>query len=206
MSFLVTNCFDWIGFHIINYLVENGYQVDGFDNTATNKKENLAMMVGRNDLFSLLQDKKECRERYTAIIINGSNGHALDLKADKMVKLCRDEARKEGDAQLTTVMLPLLFGEWMPMNEKGMYAQNRFVPFDSDVFLNDAIYIEDFVLCLMQIIQSNHLPSFIELRSVKDNRKLDKNSKRFIFLRDIRPIEKNVKKVQDHYNRFKTIY
>src|SRR5699024_11747942 len=97
MIFLVENCFHWLGFHIINRLLDNGYQVDGMDDLDTDKKEHLSMFVGRNELFRQITS----RERNT--------DYDISMQADAR-KL---ESEKE---QAITIKLPLVFGEGVQMN------------------------------------------------------------------------------------------
>ncbi|MGY0692783.1 hypothetical protein ACW2QC_08325 [Virgibacillus sp. FSP13] len=205
MSLFVTNCFQWVGFHIVNYLIEHDFKVDGFDEIKTGKQENLSMLVGRNDLFSLVTEKNQ-KKAYDMLILNGSHESQLDVQANRTFRLCSDSSGNKRAPRTTIIKLPLLFGEWMPMNEKGMYAQNTFIPFDSADFLHNGVYIEDFINCLAQLIQMNHLPSFIEIKSAKNKARKEKELEKTIYPRDIRPIEENVKKVLEHYNRFYDLY
>ncbi|WP_106498021.1 hypothetical protein [Lentibacillus sp. Marseille-P4043] len=206
MSLFVTNCFQWIGFHIVNYLIEHDFKVDGFDEIETSKQENLSMLVGRNDLFSLVTPETVQKKAYDMLIINGSHESQSAVQADRTIHLCWGLPDKKLPSRTTIIKLPLLFGEWMPMNEKGMYAQNKFIPFDSADFLDNGVYIEDFINCLAQLIQTNHFPSFIEIKSANNKTRAEKELEKAIYPRDVSPIEENVKKVLEHYDRFHDLY
>src|SRR5699024_3073000 len=100
------------------------------------------------------------------------------------------------------IRLPLLFGEWMPMNEEGILYKNRLISFTSDKFLRDAIYVRDFTKWIIQVLNSTQVPSFIYVkssRSKKRNIMLDN----IIFLHDNRPITKKLKHVKANYHLFK---
>ncbi|MEN1970324.1 hypothetical protein WMZ97_19905 [Lentibacillus sp. N15] len=205
MTVLVTNCFHWIGFHIVNHLLENGYQVDGEATCMTTSAEHFALMVGRNDAFSLIRDKSDRKENYQLMIINQSDEAMQHIKTKKSFKLCRNHEDKT-NLDRTAIILPMLFGEWMPMDEQGIYDQGNFISFNSEVFTNEAVYIGDFIQCLMQCLHSSHLPSQFKIKSERQRTLATEHAAQIIFLRDSRPVEKQVKAVSDHYNRFKAMY
>ncbi len=159
--YAVENCFHWIGFHIVNRLLEEGCRVDGIDDLSTEKKENLAMFVGRNELF-----------RHLPVIQESSGYNAIITVDDQMVKMHREEP--------VTIQLPLLFGEWMPMNQDGVYNGDEFVPFAAKEFTSRAVYIDDFLTGFLQWLQASSLPSELNVKSVHDKSAEDARHEHFL--------------------------
>lgn len=205
MSYFITNCFNWIGFHIVNDLLERGFEVAGQDTFSTATAEQLAMMVGRNDLFSLVTDEKTTKKHYQTMIVNGASEPPLHIHAEKSFKLCRGE-EENPESNMVTIKLPLLFGEWMPMNEHGVYDQQTFIPFDSETFYNEAVHIEDFLPSFMQCLQASRLPSRLEIRSQKQESFDVVNGKQMVFPLHVGQIHRQVKSLTNHYRRFKSLY
>lgn len=187
MTFLVENCFHWIGFHVVNLLLEDGYEVIGADVINTSKKEHLEMFVGRNDGFTHITEKSD-HILYDAVIRIGDN----ELEIHK--------------GQTSTIKLPLLFGEWMPMNVDGFYSGDTFISFESNYFLTEGVYIEDFLKILMQCIQSSQLPSVLKVRSANKGKDTEVKLENSIYIRDNVPIQNNAKVVVNHFKKFKAIY
>lgn len=201
MPILLVNCFHWIGFHIMNELLEAGYMVEGIDNMSTEQDEHLSMFVGRNSSFTLIE--KENLSHYKSSIIVGSWPHSEDIQADQMLQLCESNAKNLEEHII--IEMPMLFGEWMPMTEDGLYHQQKFIPFNSSLFLTEAIYIRDFTSHLLQWVTYTNLSQVIKIKSER-NKDTDLKLENIIYLRDNRPIHKKVEHVVDHYKRFKDLY
>lgn len=198
-SFFVSHCFHWIGFHIVNHLLENGYSVTGNEHALTDKQEHLAMMIGRNDLFTLLIDDTP-KGKYTHVILPNENSDVpQEIDAVKTFKLSREEGQH--DKRMVDVRTPLLFGEWMPMNENGMYVDGKYIPFDSETFQNDAVYIGDFIASLMLCLMSSHQPGKLAIKP-KSSISAERD-RQAVFLRERRPVDQQLRTVVAHYKRFK---
>lgn len=201
-SFFVSHCFHWIGFHIVSHLLENGYSVTGHEHSMTDKKEHLAMMVGRNDMFTMFIGDTP-KGKYTHVILPDKNSDVTqDVEAVKTFKLSREE--RQNDKKMVDVRIPLLFGEWMPMNENGMYANGKYIPFESETFQNKAVYIGDFIMSLMLCLMSSHQPGKLAIQP-KSSMSAEKDRKS-VFLRERRPVDQQVQTVIAHYKRFKRFY
>src|SRR5699024_5331671 len=138
MSHLVTNCFDWEGFHMVNQELDKGHEVEGDDEETTDFKEHLSMFLGRNSEFRM-KTRDELTSYDTAIVIREDPCTDV-LKARKMLNISCNKIQAKREASMTTIHVPILFGEWMPMNEQGMYVGNQFISFDSAHFLSEAVY------------------------------------------------------------------
>ncbi|MFC4024478.1 hypothetical protein ACFOUV_11795 [Oceanobacillus longus] len=206
MPVLVVNCDDWLGYHIVNKLLEQGYKVDGIVHSDRNDEpdEDLTMFFGRNSSFTMIPADKE--KKYNIGIIAGDYDGKIKQKIEKLFVINPDkkEQRSVNHAtSCTTIKAPLLFGEWMPMNEKGIFHKNEFIPFTSEKFKESSLYVQNFTKGLLQWMKVPNLPSELHIYSSNHKRevntKLDKN----IYLRDNTPNRDHVKTVIEHYVLFK---
>ena len=203
MSFLVTSCFDWVGFHMVNQLLEKGHEVDGVDEETTDFKEHLSMFLGRNSAFRL-KTRDELTSYDTAIVI-GEDPCTDVLKARKMMNISCNKIQAKRKASMTTIHVPVLFGEWMPMNERGMYMGNQFISFDSAHFLSEAVYIKDFINGLFQWMQADDLPSSLEVKSKSSESRAVK-LENTVYIRDNERTPDKLKKVLNHYRSYQQFY
>lgn len=192
MNILVRNCFHWIGFHIVNRFILNGNHVVGLNDHMTDRAEFLSFFLGRNSLFTLV-DQTQAQYDLTVIVNDDKDRKKLLLK-------------RKGAEILTTIQTPLLFGEWMKMDENGIFIANKHIPFKSDKFLTQAIHIDDFTKSLNQWIKSTHLPAHLKTQSSRDVFHKDVILDNSIYIRDNIPIERKVNDLKDHYKRFNNYY
>ncbi|MGJ9459371.1 hypothetical protein [Oceanobacillus sp. CF4.6] len=207
MPVLVVNCDDWLGYHIVNKLLEQGYKVDGIVHADRNDEpdEDLTMFFGRNSSFSMIPADKE--KKYNIGIIAGDYDGKINQKIEKLIVINPDKKEQRSMVNYTTsctmIKAPLLFGEWMPMNEKGVFHKNEFIPFTSGKFKESSLYVQDFTKGLLQWMKVPNLPSELHIYSSNHkkevNTKLDKN----IYLRDNISNRDHVKTVIEHYVLFK---
>ncbi|WP_188455316.1 hypothetical protein [Virgibacillus oceani] len=202
MAYVVTNCFDWIGYHLVNHLLNQGQNVIGFDEISSDKKETLSLFFGRNELFTLNPSKRNKQGDDIAISVDvQTSGHS-----ERTIQLRFDKPEEKRKTNIVSIKLPLLFGEWMEMNDDGFYDKNDFVRFDSERFLTEAIYIKDFIYCVMQFTKSAYLPELIEIKSFREKEMNDADQETSIYVRDKKPITENLKIVQAHYAKFRKLY
>ncbi|TFJ93598.1 hypothetical protein [Lentibacillus salicampi] len=187
MVVFVENCFHWIGFHIMNDLLDNGFQVDGMDSLDTDKKEHLSMFVGRNQLFRHVSASER------------NNAYDISLKIE-------DDALILEKENLVTIHLPLVFGEWMPMNQEGVYDQDDFIPFDSERFLTEAVYVGDVLKSLQQWFATSDLPPILEVRSFHERQTGQRKLENAVYIRNNRPIQEEINRVKKHYNTYQKFY
>lgn len=202
MSILVINCFHWLGFHIISHLLETGEAVDGLHIPSRDSREHLADFVGRNSQFQLLEQAP--KQEYENIIIIGEYPSIDQLKAKRLI-MVNGETRSNIHS-LITVHANILFGEWMPMDLQGIYIGEKYVSFESDEFLREAIYVEDFVQILMTILQSSHLADHIYIRSREVKSLVGIPEEQIINLRTQTPIKEKIRSLQKHFREFRQWY
>lgn len=203
MSVLVINCFHWIGFQIVSKLLEEGLRVDGIDEEESTLETHLSMFLGRNSLFTL-KTNEEPKSYDTAIII-GTSQYINEINAKRILSINqnKDEPSKAG---MTMIHVPLLFGEWMPMNEQGMYVGGGFIPFNENYFLTESVYVKDFTDTLFQLLEKIHLPTRLEVKSKETTENQDIKFENVIFIRDNIPNGDKLKSVLDHYQQYKRFY
>ena len=211
MHIFMNNCFHWAGFHMINHFLEKGYTVDGFYNGNEKTKEHFMMFLGRNNNFSLLNKTAptEMPEiQYDLAISVGKWNEPIKCKKYVEIEmqgyhLTEKDKYSSTSNETTIVYAPLLFGEWMPMTEKGIYQNETFMRFDSEFFLKEAVYISRFIESLIQLLQSSRLSPFIKINSME--RQSSVGLEHSIYLYNNKP-EEYIGSVVNHYQTYSDIY
>ncbi|WP_010093623.1 hypothetical protein [Ornithinibacillus scapharcae] len=204
MKILIQNCFHWIGYHYVNYFLEKGMVVKGVDQINTNKKENLYMLVGRNSSFELMETF-DPSDQVDVMLIIGKVDIPNNITCNRIIHIPIGNSPQKLP---NTVVInpPILFGEWMDMNETGFYHDNHFITFDSDEFRRDAVHIHDFVQATYPVLNADVISQRIDVLSKKifldDAVKLENS----IYIRDNRPIEESLRKIKSHYQRYQQFY
>ncbi|MUV36525.1 hypothetical protein JNUCC1_00328 [Lentibacillus sp. JNUCC-1] len=198
MFYYVENCFHWIGFHLVQHLLDAGECVIGIDQVSSPQKEHLYLFMGRHDRFQLMSREAApangIKKDVNLQVCNNKNGSETDNGHIHIVY------GTEHDQTNETIDLPLLFGFWMPMTEFGMKRVNgEWLPFASDAFLNEAVYIEDYMNDLVHCIREGCLS---EISSSCPNQYLANLGK----VKDNRTIKTNLSIVQEHYHRNTSFY
>lgn len=199
MTICVANCLHWIGFHIVNRLLEDGYQVDGIADNNSEREEELSLMLGRNSSFTLYNNENQLKDKsYTDMILVGNKQRTM-MQSKKIFTIGKNIKQKTGSINIE---LPLLFGEWMPMDEHGVYLDDHYVKFDSRRFKDKAIYIDDFIDCFMQWIKVPNLPTSLSLTRDKNGEK-ENSSDIQMYLSQSQSIDEQISKVTRHYQKIK---
>jgi hypothetical protein len=198
MSVLVVNCNHWLGFHIINTLLEHDFKIDGILNPSL--PDDLLMFFGRNSDFQMVNENN--REYETCIII-GNHTSVQEFKAKK--KLLINEIQQiEKRTEVTTIHPTVLFGEWMPMNENGVYHNNKFIPFESEEFKNNALSIHSFTPVLLQLLQTScQMNEFYVYPRQERDKSFEKNA---IYIRENESNKKYVADLRNHYKQYRKFY
>ncbi|WP_404451731.1 hypothetical protein LG329_15525 [Virgibacillus necropolis] len=198
MTICVTNCLHWIGFHIVNRLIENDYQVDGVADISSESEEELSLMLGRNSSFTLYSNENAIKDtKYSdAVLFHESK---QPIQALKTFNFGKDIDKPNS----INIELPLLFGEWMPMDEKGVYVNKQYIEFYSTRFQEEAIYINDFVDCFMQWLKVPDLPNNISLTKNKNLQIKEDTLEKQLYIRGNRPIDDQIENLIKHYKKIK---
>ncbi|RKQ32618.1 hypothetical protein [Oceanobacillus halophilus] len=198
MSILIINCNHWIGFHIVNKMLDTDYIVEGIIDK--NTSDDLAMFFARNSSFSFVEEGN--KKEYEVCIMIGDYKNAEKIRAKRKFVINPNNGVDRGD--VIKIQAPMLFGEWMPMNKDGIFYKDKFVAFESKEFNNEAVYINIFMSALLQWIRSENIPKCIVVNPNHDRKeKILENS---VYIRENRPISKYVRVVQKHYELYKRFY
>ncbi|MDL4842913.1 Rossmann-fold NAD(P)-binding domain-containing protein [Aquibacillus rhizosphaerae] len=213
--YLVLGCYHWIGFHITNKLLKEGYHVIGFDEGDAEKEDELSMFFGRNSLFTKLDNKEDIVKGYKSKKFNAcfnlldqkSVEGLLRMKVGRWFQL--GTPNKLNLNNKIVIDLPLLFGEWMPRKKSGFIYGKDFIYFNSGDFKRKALYIEDFVDAIFQLVQSSHIPSHIQLKPFKENNQGHQGERieyQTIFVREGEHVDQRLEKIKTHYEQFHSFY
>lgn len=209
--FVVSNCFDWIGYHLTNKFLNEGIRVVGIDRTDTEKKEHLSMFFDRNSLFKKIHSFSEIRKEYKKESVEA----LFELDGDKTFKELDNQEvlqhfilntrNSKVEKSAIKIKYPLLYGEWMPREEKGFYQGEEFIHFDSRTFQEEAIDIDDFAGALRQLATLRKLPKTVEFKSINSQSRSDPNQD-LLFVRQSKPMKSRLRELDDHYKRFRFFY
>ncbi|WP_162985638.1 hypothetical protein [Virgibacillus halodenitrificans] len=201
MTQLVAFCNDWIGFHIVNDLLEHGYKVNGIEDTT--KDDMLTMFFGRNSSFQIVNS--ETQKSYEHAILTNSNRKPNEMNAEHILVINPDENRSRSPNEIF-IFAPLLYGEWMPMNKQGILHGKEIIPFDSTRFEQDAIYIKEFTKLLIQWMKGNKTSSALYVKTKETKKREKEKLENSIYIRDNIPKEKRIEQVIKHYEQYGAMY
>ncbi|MEC5423617.1 hypothetical protein QGM71_08950 [Virgibacillus sp. C22-A2] len=201
MTYLVVNCNQWIGFHITESLLDDGRMVHGVINETID--DSLTMFFGRNSSFTLAEPVTS--EFYENAVIIHDVKDNTEIQAKRKIFIDPSDRVKDSDS-IVSIKAPLLFGEWMPMNENGLYSNNKFIRFDSPYFKQNAVYIKDFTKSLLSWLEKSKLQSEIVVKSSSNRTKEDVKLENSIYIRDNVPTEENLERVLNHFKLYSKFY
>lgn len=200
MEILIMNYNDWIGFHLVEAFLNEGYTVHGVKGKDSN--ENLEDFLARNSNFHV-QRKLE-KKTYSFIICPGDSEQLAKRDAEQLILINSPNIKQ--DDGILLINIPLLYGEWMPMDEEGFYVNGHKIEFGSEIFKKEAIYIGDFITLFLQWLRktTNLEEIRMKLGKNKDNQavKLEKT----FFVDENVPIGDELEKVITHYKKYQQFY
>src|SRR5699024_4174874 len=121
MSILVKDCFHWVGFHIVDQLLMDGYEVKGIQTSSSKKTDHLSMFFDRHSHFTLIEDVAACKTD-TALLIMQHTKDSINASRMMMISDLLDIEALTADQ--IAIQQPLLCGIWMPIYEDGCYYLN----------------------------------------------------------------------------------
>ncbi|AVQ98644.1 hypothetical protein OBCHQ24_06340 [Oceanobacillus iheyensis] len=200
MTYLVSPSNHWLGYHMVEHLLELGFEVHGQENEQDS--DELTLFFGRNSSYGPFNPEK----KYKIAYILGDYNDKLTANTVHTYVLCKDSSKNQGKRH-TCIHVPILFGEWMQMDKDGMYWNNSYVRFDSILFQKESIYIKDFIGELVDW-NTKGIASREDLyvRSFRSEENPKLKLENSIYLRDNIPIEQKVEKVLQHYQENKIQY
>lgn len=204
MAILVVNCFNWVGYHIVNDFLNKGYRVEGIELKPSKKSEHLAMFFSRNSLFKTTTIQ-ELNQSYSAIILNSYGISNADKTLSELTSFIKHKFKKE-QSVTKVIDYSLIYGEWMPMDLEGMYYLNHYIHFKSDLFSNEAVYIKEFVNRLLSVIKESKIKQEMFITFKQTNVLSEQILEKSQSIRDNVPKECKLNDVLLHYQRYKEYY
>lgn len=196
MKIAIINCFHWIGYHLVEVILEEGIEVFGIYASDTEQSDFLSMFVKRNSLFTKAEKPPE-KADYTVVI-----GHTSNISSCScIIQLSEGNIEpNENSFYDVRIQLPLLFGEWMPMDEKGIYVLNKYISFSSEDFMKKGIYVRDYMNGILAVMKEKSAASSNKTSIVVEELILENDS----HFRDNSTKRKIIERLQRHFrqNRF----
>src|SRR5699024_1249069 len=156
------------------------------------KKEHLSMYIGRNDRFTLLEERNNEEDDYDLII--KITEQMKNNRNNTFVSISR---RKDSmKTNRSVIDVPKLIGEWMHID----VLSDKEKILQCEQFLKNAMRIEDFLAVVYQWIKIDTLlPKTIKLISSKYKIQRSMKLENYVYLRDNRSKEKDMDKILSHY-------
>lgn len=195
--YLIIGCFNWIGYHLMDKLLVNGNKVVGVDQLNHTKKEQMALTVGRNANFSYYEttdqvNQNEQFEKFRTVFVFDA------LRTFYFIP-------NQNNDNKILVDYPLLYGEWMEQSETGFYFDDVFISFKSTFFYERAVYIDDFILTIMQVIDASIFPERITFYAAQQAKKQTLQQNEMAILTSL-PHERRLEYLKEHYQKYSKFY
>ncbi|MBM7554044.1 hypothetical protein [Thalassobacillus pellis] len=158
MAYVIDSCFHWIGYHMVQHLLNKGFEVIGVDALEDEKKEALYMFVGRNSCFQHFHTLGEI-ERYSDRgqidgIIGVTEGNLHDYPYGQ-IKIADSIHELQESKDIENIRVPLSYGEWMPRDETYGFPGDHQIVMEDLVESESACYIEDFIKEILEKVTGN---------------------------------------------------
>lgn len=200
MEALVLNVTNWIGYHLADCLLKEGYQVKGVKGEEEN--DHLMDFFSRNSEFEWVD--LPSRGSFPLVFCPGDPPDSADIEAEQFY-LINSKGEQLG-THGTTVQVPYLFGEWMPLTEEGFYYNEKKIEFSSEEFKNNGLYIGDFLQLILTWVVETPPSDRILLFPARNTEKQVKKLEKTFPVEENVPIEESVQQVISHYKQFKILY
>jgi hypothetical protein len=206
MKVIIENCFDWIGFHLTEKYLNEGFEVCGIDEL-DERKEFLYEMVGRNASFQYCDDMEciddEMRDA-TIISIVQNNKDLRELNQNKECYFILSGIDHEDINQIEQqnnsyyIYTPKLIGPWMNKQSYDQYSKED----------NFELYIDDFISWLFRLTKTKVKPNVITLQTKKNQRnsQIEKNSQGLMTLIPTTSLDEGRKRVKEHILKYPLYY
>jgi hypothetical protein len=203
MNVIIENCFDWIGFHLIEKYLNEGFEVCGIDQL-DERKEFLYEMIGRNASFHFYDDVEsidddEMREAmFISIVKNKEHIREVNTNLERYIIL--NEIEQVDTNQLESknnyyICTPNLFGPWMNKKSYDQYSKE-------DAF---ELYIDDFISWLYYFTKSTVKQNVITLQTKKNQKKAQSGCHLMTVLPTTSLDEERIR-VKDHIKKYPSYY
>ncbi|WP_053220371.1 hypothetical protein [Virgibacillus senegalensis] len=208
--YLILPCFDWIGFHLCQKLLQRGDEVIGIGEPVTAKQDNFWAFLARNSSFHLygtIEEFKDSQRRKSlaAVIELDGGTKTAGLNANHFILSRKKQDRLNSD-ECFHIELPMLYGEWMPRSQNSFPGQDGgTVLFNSEEFRTEAVYIEDFCEELLPLLEEEQNQPLIICPAGKEQ-ELGKAAAKIIPVIPRKEQEQRMKRLDEHYEKYQPFY
>ncbi|MFP7479677.1 hypothetical protein [Terribacillus saccharophilus] len=149
MHFLVSQCYSWEGYHLVQALLEDGHEVSGLHGQSlTDKETHLSMYIGRHAMF---REGMRNTDYKAYISFFGAVDKSIENKSSIDICYAADDT-PEREKQ---IMLPILYGEWMPRDEEAVEWNGKRILFDDEYFQRNALPIKPVMQTISKLLSGN---------------------------------------------------
>lgn len=199
MKVLVLNISHWVGYHIANRLLQEGYEVRGLEGETSNS--HLVDFISRNSNFELITSRAEIT--FPLAICVGEIPQQVEYNYDQLIQI---NGENTDTTDRITIHTPYLFGEWMPMTEEACYIGGNCIRFSSQEFLEEGVYIKDFLEVLLELLESPPASPVVFVRSARNRSLKGKKLEKTFLVDENIAIEENLNQVKEHFQKFQALY
>ncbi|QXE02711.1 hypothetical protein [Terribacillus sp. DMT04] len=148
MHFLIDNCYSFEGYHLVETLLEEGHEVSGIHSSVlSNKEAHLSMYLGRHALFEEGIQEKD----YAAYVTFFGEGEK-QVSAHRRVNLQYDKSDDTDTDAEVRILLPILYGKWMPRDTDTLQWEGKTIPFDDAFFRAHALPIQSVMQTVSKLL------------------------------------------------------
>ena len=199
MEVLILNVSNWIGYHIADRLLQEGYVVKGMEGKESN--HHLVDFFSRNSNFELITSRADTV--FPLAICPGEVLKRVECHYDQLIQI---NGKADPSADGVAIHIPYLFGEWMPMTEEACCIGGNHVRFSSQEFLEEGVYIKDFLEFLLGFLESPSASREIFVKSARNQSLKGKKLEKTFLVDENISIEENLNRVKEHFRKFQALY
>ncbi|MBB6453032.1 hypothetical protein HNQ94_001480 [Salirhabdus euzebyi] len=204
MSIIVWNCFDWIGFHITEKLLEEGEDVIGIHPVSNPQTEFLYGMVGRNANFTFYESLMEVKDKTDEYIFvrpteEDENQLTKSIEKENYLYIIEETEKKSKNfsrvlnGSISTISLPPVIGPWMKEEE-----------FQAKKDSEDWIYVKEFTDWFHSFMQTSCKKEEVNL--LPKNSFIQEKDRNTIVFTDNLNRRSVVKEIEEHLEKFSFYY
>ncbi|WP_175074351.1 hypothetical protein [Terribacillus sp. AE2B 122] len=149
MHFLVSQCYSWEGYHLVQALLEDGHEVSGLHGQSLSDREtHLSMYIGRHAMF---REGVQDTEYKAHVSFFGTADRSVESQYHVDISYAADDT-PELEKQ---ILLPILYGEWMARDEEAVQWHGKRILFDDEDFLRNALPIKSVMQTISKLLSGD---------------------------------------------------
>ncbi|WP_123921887.1 hypothetical protein [Terribacillus saccharophilus] len=149
MRFLVSQCYSWEGYHLVQALLEDGHEVSGLqEQTLSDRETHLSMYLGRHAMF---REGVQDTDYKAHVSFFGTAERSAESQQHVDISYATDDTSE----QEKQILLPILYGEWMPRDEEAVEWNGKRMLFDDDYFHRNALPIKPVMQTISKLLSGD---------------------------------------------------